>query len=85
MFIGICEIFCTLRILEVRGQDSCIQIAIQKTLQEDYKETNEAIPRETFMGNVRCYTTVVISILLLVTLMMMILVFNPFMYAAKIL
>lgn len=40
---------------------------------------NEAITREAFMETVRCYDIAIgISMLLLVTLMMMILVFNPF-------
>lgn len=49
------------------------------------KVMNEAITREAFIETVRCcYIMTVISILLLVALMMMILVFNPFPYAAKI-
>lgn len=61
-------------------------MATQKVLWKDYKGINEAIMREAFIVTMRCcYIAIVISMLLLVTLMMMILVFNPFMYVAKML
>lgn len=86
MFIGTCEIFYSLRIQEIRGQYRYFQTATQKVLRKDYKGMNEAIMREAFIITMRCcYITIVISMLLLVTLMMMILVFNPFMYVAKML